>query len=255
MSSNLKIGFLGLGKMGHSLASSSGKWKLFGYDVVRPSSLPSGLVWTQSISDLEREADVIILCVKPVDMKSAVSQLTGEKKYISIAAGLSTATLQSYFTRHEVSIARAMPSIGALIGKSVSAVYCKDPQLQKIAMEIFSSTGDAVLIEKEDKMHAITGLSGSGPAYVFAFLHALAEGGVLCGLSYEEALRLACSTVETSAAMVRELKRHPGELRNMVTSPAGTTIAGLMELEKGAFHSDVASAVQAAAERSRALGQ
>jgi len=147
-----------------------------------------------------------------------------------------------------------MPNISALVGQSVSGVYCEDPDLLETAKSIFSEIGFALEVQKEELLHAITGLSGSGPAFVFAFMQALAEGGVLCGLSYESALQLAAHTLRGAADLAISTGEHPDVLRNRVTSPGGTTIAGLLELEEAGFHAAIMNAVEASARRSRELG-
>ncbi len=252
----LRIGIIGLGKMGAALArgliQEIKNPVLFGCDVA-PAADIDGLKRLENGREVEKASDLILLCVKPADMAGTIHELEGSKQYISIAAGLSTARLNSYFKTKKAALARVMPNLSASIGKGVSAVYCGQKDLRDRALSIFSSIGFAFPVEKEDLMHAITGLSGSGPAYVFAFIHALAEGGVLSGLSYPNALEIAAHTVKNAAIMLLETGKHPSELRNQVTSPGGTTIAGLSELEKGAFHGTVLTAVNAGAQRSREL--
>ena len=122
-----------------------------------------------------------------------------------------------------------------------------------LSAAIFSAVGQVVRVKSEDWMHAVTGLSGSGPAFVLAVIQALAEGGVLAGLPYDTALQLARETVLGTAHLLRESNLHPAQLRNQVTSPGGTTIAGLQELESGGVPGTLMRAVAAAAERSREL--
>ncbi len=256
----LKISFLGFGQMGSALAAGLARTEPglgLGYFDVRTPSGPDipGLQRFESALDAEEFCDLMVLCVKPGDMARAVSGLRGDRKYISIAAGLTVASIQAGFQcSHPVQIARVMPNISARIGASVSGVFCENLELREITLRIFRSVGQALPIEKEELLHAVTGLSGSGPAFVFAFIHALAEGGVLAGLPFATALDLAAATVRASAEMVVQSQAHPNELRNSVTSPGGTTIAGLKALEDRGFHGAVMEAVRAAADRSRELG-
>lgn len=253
-----KIAFLGFGKMGQAIAAglkASEPALEVGYFDLLPAPAESGVQRFDSAAAAEEFGEVVLLCVKPADMTAAVGQLKGDKKYISIAAGLSVAQIRAGFLcSHDVQIARVMPNISALIGAAVSAVYCQDDRLRELTLALFGRVGKAVRIDKEDLMHAVTGLSGSGPAFVFAFVQALAEGGVLAGLSYTTALELASHTVRAAADMLVQNDAHPGELRNAVTSPGGTTIAGLKALEDRGFAGGVMDAVQAAARRSRELG-
>ncbi len=227
--------------------------QLSAYDPIPSAHLPE-VNRVASPVELEKACDVLVLCTKPQDLSAAVSALKGDRMYISIAAGLSLELIQGYFTAENVRIARVMPNLPATIQAGVTAIYSDDAELRGITKEIFSSVGAVVDLSKEDLLHAVTGLSGSGPAFVFAFIQALAEGGVLAGLSYADALVLAAGTVSGSAQMVERGLGHPGVLRNQVTSAGGTTIAGLLSLEENAFHGAVMKAVNAAAGRSRELG-
>lgn len=257
MSGN-RIGIIGLGQMGLSIATGALKARpdleIVGYD--RMGGKEPGFPVLASPQEVESRSEIILLAVKPGDMKSLCQSLSGEKKYISVAAGLSIQTISDYFSGSKPPIlARVMPNISATIGQAVSGVYSEDPDLLKFTTDFFSLTGLAVPLPKEDLMHAVTGLSGSGPAFVFSFIHALAEGGLLAGLPFADALQLAAHTVKGAAEMVIQSGNHPGELRNRVTSPAGTTIQGLSTLEEGGFHGLVMGAVTSAARRSRELGE
>ncbi len=256
---SLTTGFLGVGKMaraiGEGILRSHPGITLYGYDPYLKESPLEGLTLLESSSQLEERCDVIILGIKPQDMEEACSSLEGEKKYISIAAGLSLATLRSYFKRSKTTqIARVMPNIAALVGESVNGFYAEEPELGAITEEIFQCTGLTVRIKREELMHSVTALSGSGPAYVFSFIQSLAEGGVLCGLPYDQALSMAAWTVRGAAEMLLQSEKHPGELRNSVTSPAGTTIYGLRALEEEGFSHTVMEAVHSAWLRSKELG-
>ena len=263
MFSNLKLGFLGAGKMGQAIAKGlltrHARLQIFAYDAypVTFADAPLNQIeFLESARALEEKADLILLCTKPQDMSTALRDLQGDKKYISIAAGLALDSLQEMFTKStEVQISRVMPNISALIAESVSGVFCPNRELRDLTLSIFNEIGFAVELPKEDLMHAVTAVSGSGPAFVFAFIQALAEGGVQSGLPYDTALQLAAHTLRGASSLLIESGEHPGSLRNKVTSPAGTTIAGLKELELGAFGGTVMEAVEATARRSRELGR
>ena len=228
------------------------------YDILNPfqeaEPATEALNQMNSPEELEEHSDIILLCIKPQDMKQALKSLKGNKKYISIAAGLSLDRIQGYFQQgHSVTISRVMPNISATVGKAVSGIYCEDMDLRQLTFAIFSDVGFAVEVSNESLLHAVTGLSGSGPAFVFAFIQALSEGGVLCGLPYDTSLKLATHMVKGAAEMLIEKGEHPGTLRNQVTSPGGTTISGLLAMEEGAFNGTVMQAVEAATRRSQEL--
>jgi pyrroline-5-carboxylate reductase len=174
---------------------------------------------------------------------------------VSMAAGWSIAKVQAMAGAH-VPVIRIMPNTPALIGQGMIALAASaEVPANRIAEleKILASAGEVDRLE-EKYLDAVTGLSGSGPAFVYLFIEALADGGVRAGLSRDKALRYAAQTVLGSAAMVKETGKHPGELKDMVTSPAGTTIAGVAALEKGAFRGTVMAAVEAAWRRAAELG-
>lgn len=201
-------------------------------------------------------ASVIILCVKPNDVETALGQagnaLEG-KLLVSIVAGQKIKSLQSLAPGARV--IRAMPNTAAMVGRSATAYACDDsvnPEDRAVAKAVFSSIGGAYPVE-EKMLNAVTGLSGSGPAYVYLMIEALSDGGVACGLPRKLALDLAVQTVVGAAEMLATTSEHPAVLREMVTSPAGTTMAGLRELENRGVRSAFIEAVRAAAIRSGEL--
>lgn len=249
----MKIGLLGTGKMGSAIASGlKAKYKdqaVFGFDPAGQSPLTQAAASGQA---LEEACDVVILCVKPQEAERSLAGFRGNKYYISIMAGIPVERLVSILGG-SARVARAMPNLNAAVHQSATGLYCKDEGLRAIAAQIFSSIGRVEILEKESLMHAVTGLSGSGPAYVFEFLDALAQGGVDRGLPYDRALALAVQTVLGSAEYVLKEGKHPLDLRSKVTSPGGTTIAGLAALEKHGFRYAIMSAVAAASDRSEEL--
>lgn len=201
-------------------------------------------------------AATVVLCVKPADVAGAVAQagaaLDG-KLLVSIVAGLSISSLASLVPKARV--IRAMPNTAAMVGRSATAYACSDsatPGDRALAEGVFSSIGTVYSVE-EKLLNAVTGLSGSGPAYVCLVIEALSDGGVACGLPRKLAQDLAVQTVLGTAAMVAGTSAHPAVLREMVTSPGGTTIAGLRELEARAVRSAFIEAVGAAADRAQEL--
>ncbi len=209
--------------------------------------------WAADARALEASSDVLLLCVKPGDLPASVRELRGDKRYISIAAGISAAAVGAAIAgASPAQIARAMPNISATVGASTTAIYSTEPAMAELAGRIFAAAGTVIPLADEKLMHASTALAGSAPAFVFEFVHALAEGGVAEGLSFEAALERARSTV-AGAARLLESGEHPAVLRNRVASPAGTTIAGLRALEERNFHGAVIAAIVAAANRSREL--
>jgi pyrroline-5-carboxylate reductase len=205
-------------------------------------------------------ADLIILAVKPQDIVQSVQGIApavdAQKVVISIAAGVPSAKIESAFGK-PVRVVRVMPNTPALV-LAGAAGLCAGSHATSADLEVARSLFDALgrtVVVSEYLMDAVTGLSGSGPAYIFVLIEALADGGVKMGLSRDAALTLAAQTVYGSAKLLLETGLHPGELKDRVTSPAGTTIAGLHALEERAFRGAVIDAVERATLRSRELGQ
>jgi len=207
-----------------------------------------------------RQAETILLAVKPQVMTRALDDLksaVGDSQLlISIAAGLSTTTIAAQFP-HSVRVVRVMPNTPALVLEGVSALargsHATTQDLET-ARQLFEAVGKVAVVD-ESLMDAVTGLSGSGPAYVFLIIEALADAGVKVGLPRDVAQALAAQTVRGAARMVLETGKHPGELKDMVASPGGTTIAGLHALEQGGVRAALINAVEVAARRSQELGK
>lgn len=211
-------------------------------------------------SQAVRDHDVIILAVKPQTMPAVLETIspvvTRDKLVISIAAGITLQTLQSALGPDR-RVIRVMPNTPALVlsgAAGISPGRAATPEDVILVEGLFGAVGRAVVVS-DDMMDAVTGLSGSGPAFIFALIEGLADGGVLVGLSRQVATVLAAQTVLGAAKMVLETGKHPGELKDMVTSPAGTTIAGMHALENGGLRGVMMEAVRRATERSMALGR
>lgn len=206
-----------------------------------------------------RKSEIIVLAIKPQIATEVLEEIAGEysneKLIVSILAGISCATIEKYF-QGAPRVVRVMPNTPALVGEGASAV-CRghnasqdDLQLVK---QLFEAVGKVQVID-ERQMDAVTGLSGSGPAYIYTVIEALADGGVREGLRRDVAHALAVQTVVGAALMVRETGVHPAILRDQVCSPGGTAITGVSTLEKNGLRTTLMEAVSAAAARSRELG-
>jgi pyrroline-5-carboxylate reductase len=266
----LTIGFLGAGKMAAALARgviSAGLVKAGQIRASDPSeparaafARDSGAKTTDSNLEIVHFAQVLLLAVKPANVPELLQEirpaLAPRHLLLSIAAGVPIAKLENALG-DATRVIRAMPNTPALVGASATAYALGNSATAAdaaLAQRIFSSVGIAIQL-KEALLDAVTGLSGSGPAYVYLIIEALSDGGVAAGLPRDVASRLAAQTVFGSAKMVLETGLHPGALKDMVASPGGTTIEGLHELEKGKVRGVLMSAVRAAAEKSRKLGQ
>ncbi len=267
MIESLKIMFLGAGKMASALAGglvkSGLRDNIVAYDVSSDAiasfvKSTGAEAFTADVAKLAEGADVVVLAVKPQYLSDALVPLSGKLKnklVISIVAGVTLETLKLLTGASR--IIRVMPNTPALVGEGAAAYAVSDDASDddaKVVETILGSVGYFCAVP-EKLMDAVTGLSGSGPAYVFNFIQSLSDGGVNCGLPRAEATRLAAQTVLGAAKMILESGEHPAVLCDAVTSPGGTTIRGLAALEEKSFRSAVAGAVVAAAERSAELGR
>ena len=208
-----------------------------------------GVHTTESNREAVADSSVLLFAVKPQVLRSVIDDLTdvlhSDQLLVSVAAGISTRAIQSWLP-FDARVVRAMPNTPGLIGAGVTAVcrgrYATSEDVELVD-RLFESLGEVINVH-EAAMDAVTGLSGSGPAYCYLFIESLAEAGVLNGLPRETALKLACLTTLGSAMMVKETGEHPSVLKAAVTSPAGTTAAGLSVLEKMAFRSAVMDALR-----------
>ncbi|HUE37647.1 MAG TPA: pyrroline-5-carboxylate reductase [Candidatus Acidoferrum sp.] len=268
----VKIGFLGAGKMATALAKGFVRAELAApkelmasdpFDTAREHfEEETGAKATASNMETAKFADVLVLATKPDQVTAALAEIHDHLKskknclLISIAAGVTISKLESALPAG-ARVVRVMPNTPALIGQAASAfalgknATAADGELAK---KLLSAVGVAFQV-KESLLDAVTGLSGSGPAYVYQFIEALSDGGVASGLPRDIATQLAAQTVLGAARMVLETGQHPGALKDQVASPGGTTIEGLHELEKGKLRATVMNAVRAATEKSKKLGQ
>lgn len=266
----MKLGFLGAGRMASALAKgfihagiATGDSILASdpYETARASiAKDAGIKTTPSNAEVLQSANVIVLAVKPDQVNAVLTEVrphfTDKHLIISIAAGVTLARMEASLPAG-ARVVRVMPNTPALVGASASAFAIGKsaiPEDAQLVQKLLAAVGLAYQV-KESLLDAVTGLSGSGPAYVFLMIEALSDGGVAAGLPRETATRLAAQTLLGGAKMVLETGQHPGALKDMVTSPGGTTIEGLHELEKGGLRAALINAVRAAAEKSKKLGQ
>ena len=264
----MKYGFIGCGKMASALLQGALQSGLFAAgDVTLSDAIPAasealsrqtGARAVATNAEVAAAADLLVLCVKPQDALAAVREIGGAlagKLLISIVAGLPLATLQSA-APPGARLVRVMPNTPALIhrGATAYALGASATEEDAAAVERFFRAVGTVARVKEPLLDVVTGLSGSGPAFAYLVVEALADGGVLMGLPRDLALQLAAQTVAGSAEMVLKTGQHPAALRDQVTSPGGTTIAGIEALEKNGARAALIAAVRAATERARELG-
>lgn len=263
-----RLAIIGAGAMGSALVRGFLKHEVVSVEnAVVSDPLPEMLEWVQEQTGVRtttdnveavRSARIVILAVKPAVVESVLTQISGslttDQLLISVAGGIATGFIEARVPPG-VPVVRVMPNTPALVGEMAAAIALGTHATrahEALVRDLFGSLGLAVTVE-EQLMAAVTGLSGSGPAYVYLFIEALADGGVRQGLPRKVALQLAAQTVLGAARMVLETGQHPGELKDLVTSPGGTTIAGLHELERGAFRAAVMNAVEAATARCKSL--
>ena len=264
------IGFIGAGNMAEALIRGLVK----GNHVPAASVLASGprrerldelhaRFGIDTLTDnraVAQRCNLVVLSVKPQIMDKVLREIGDQLKpgtlVVSIAAGVDTATIEEAVA-DGVRVVRAMPNTPALVGAGATAVspgkYASEADMAT-ARALFDAVGITVELE-EGHLDAVTGLSGSGPAYIFLILEALADAGVKVGLARRVAQRLAAQTVMGSAKMLLETDEHPGKLKDMVTSPGGTAIAGLHTLEEGGLRTTLINAVETATKRARELGR
>jgi len=265
-----KIGVIGAGKIGSAIvrgiigAGLAKKESVMASDVSaelrQAIAQEAGIKTTANNGELCAFADIVVLAVKPqiVDpVAREIAKTIGKSKLVvSVAAGVPIARIETHL-QPDARVVRVMPNIPCVVGAGAAGFaggsHATAADLEKVGA-ILNSFGIGLPVE-EKYLDAVTGLSGSGPAYVFLFMEALADGGVQVGLARDVALKLAMQTVYGAARMALEGKKHLGELKDEVTSPGGTTIAGLYAMEQKGFHGTVMDAVVSATKRSQELGK
>jgi pyrroline-5-carboxylate reductase len=267
---NLRVAVLGAGKMGGILMQAFLKNNLVSAESIFATvqhaeraialSAQHGVTVTTDNLAAAQAADIIILGVKPMQVPALLAQiksaLTPKKLVLSIAAGVKITEMEEAAGKN-IPVIRAMPNTPAMLTAGMTA-YCRgthvtDEQM-KLAGRIFQTVGRAVVVE-EKHMDAVTGLSGSGPAFYYIIIEALAEGGVNMGLPRDTATLLAAQTMFGSARMVLETGYHPAMLKDAVTTPAGSTVDGILALEEGGLRAALIQAVRKATLRAKELAK
>lgn len=266
----LAVGFLGAGQMATALAVGWAKAGLLDAPNSRAAdpypdarakfTAATGVAAGDVNRDIIGACDVVILAVKPQVLPDVLAEVKPAVRpshlFVSIAAGVTLKTLSDTLGA-STRLVRVMPNTPCLVGASASGFSpgaSATPDDAALVERLFGAVGVAHRVP-EHLLDAVTGLSGSGPAFVYLFIEALADGGVKCGLPRSVAQALAAQTVLGAAQMVLQTGQHPGALKDAVASPGGTTIAGLHALEKAAFRAAAMDAVEAASKRAQELGQ
>jgi len=268
VTANTRVGFIGAGIMAEAIARGLDKSGVVSAHMMSASDVnvgrrkvfeSMGTSICTSNAKLAESSNVLILAVKPQVAEKVVTEmkpsLSRDHLLVSIAAGIPIEKLQNW--AGEARVVRVIPNVAATVGEAAAGMSLgrtATPADSELVTAMFESIGKVHVVD-EKLLNAVTGVSGSGPAYIFMAIEALADGGVAAGLSRDVAMSLAAQTVLGSAKMVLETKKHPGELKDMVTSPAGTTIAGIRELEDKGFRSALINAVVAGAKRGEELSK
>lgn len=264
----MKIGFIGTGNMGSSIIKGilSSKFEkseninIFDLDKEKVNNLVKeyGVNAVNSEKELAENCNIIILSVKPHIIPIVLKNLSGNVKkdtiILTIAAGISISVIENALGEDK-KVVRTMPNTPAQVLSGMTAVTFNkniENSEKEIIFKLLNSFGKSVEIE-EKLMHAYTGISGSLPAYVYMFMEALADGGVLCGMPRNKAYEIVAQTVAGSAKMLLETGKHPGQLKDEVCSPAGTTIEAVRVLENGNFRGNVIEAVVTCTEKSKEM--
>ncbi len=271
MLNNKKIGMIGTGNMGTALIdglilSGAAQAENIICSDASERQLASiaekySVKTTTDNIEVVTAADIVIYAIKPQIMatvlKETADHLDMSKLIISIAAGVPLAAIESLLDK-DLRLIRVMPNVAVAVREGATAIaaggHATDEDIQ-LATAIFDSVGKTIFLKENYLMDAITGLSGSGPAYIFMIVDALADAGVKMGLSRKDAQVLSSQTILGAAKLLLETRSHPGELKDSVTSPGGTAIAGLHTLEKGGLRTTLINAVEAATNRSKELGE
>ena len=265
--SEIKLGFIGAGNMAGAIIrgavekNASAPNHIIVYDVdtekVKALQESCGVHGVASIAELCEKSDMLLVAVKPNVLPDVLKELHGvDLPLISIAAGWSSSKIKELYGNHK-RVLRVMPNTPLMVGEGMS-VFETPGSLNEhelaFAKKLFGAMGKVLFVQGK-QMDAVTAVSGSGPAYAFMFIEALADGGVLCGLPRAEALTLAAQTLLGSAKMVLDTGTHPGALKDAVCSPGGTTIEAVKSLEEHGFRGAVIEAVEVCAKKSGALAK
>jgi pyrroline-5-carboxylate reductase len=268
VTSTLTIGFCGFGVMGSGLQKGISQTRknctFYAFDPAINSSKEKDITWLSSnVEVMRKRPNIVFICVKPQYFGKVCEEISVESIeniiLVSVAAGVSTKQIESYFPNKKPRVIRCMPNIPCIVQEMASGI-CSGQFATKYDLElirdILSPLGTCLMIGNEDLMHAVTGVSGSGPAYFFVIIEALADGGVKNGLPRDIALQLAIHTCKGAAEMlIQQKSTHPAILKDQVCSPGGTTIAAIAAMEAKGLRSCLIEGVTAATLRSRELSK
>lgn len=267
---NKKIGFIGCGNMGSAMVLGILKSGIVCKENIiascsRESSAERiknelGINTTLDNKEVCNNSDIIFLAVKPYMYEKVIKEIRDcvdlNKTIVTIAAGINLSDVEKWFKK-ETKIVKTMPNTPALVGEAMSAIcpneLVNEEELKEV-MDIFNAFGKSEVLSEKD-FHGFIALCGSSPAYVYMFIEAMADSAVLNGMNREQAYKFAAQTVLGSAKMILETGKHPGELKDMVTSPGGTTIEGVAELERLGMRNAVIQAQNACIEKSRKMSK
>lgn len=263
----MKIGFIGCGNMARAIINGMIR-KGYPKENLMASAKSEetleyiknelGIHSEEQNSEIAKQADIVILAVKPIYMEEVINEIKGEinlkKIVVTLAPGKTIEWIEKKFGK-KIKLVRTMPNTPAMVSSGMTALCQNDKITEndlKVIKKIFESCGRAEVIN-ENIMDAVVGVSGSSPAFVFMFIEAMADAAVAEGMPRAQAYKFAAQTVMGSAKLMLETGKHPGELKDMVCSPGGTTIEGVNALESCAFRSAVIEAVREAADKSRRM--
>lgn len=266
---DVRLGIIGCGNLGQALLAGLIEAETIAPEQIcvtnRRAERSQGLAQKYGVriatsnSDCTANSDVVLLAVKPQMFPKVLDEISASARntlLISVAAGVTIKSIESQLGEHP-RVVRTMPNTPAIIRQSATAIsagtHANALDLERTKV-IFKSVGTVAQVD-ESQLDAVTGLSGSGPAYIFLLIEAFADAGVKVGLSREVATTLAVQTIQGSARLLQETNEHPGRLKDQVTSPGGTAIAGLHTLEAGGLRTTIMNAVEIATGRAKELGQ
>ena len=264
-----KLGIIGAGKMAEALVKGALNAGLYKKKEITVSDIDPektgnikkkyGIDITADNRELAESCNLIIFAVKPGHLEAVLKEIknvtTRKKLYISIAAGIKTSFIQKTLNQ-EIKITRIMPNKPVVVQEGAFGIYFNSlntNEEKESVIKLFNNLGIVEVVQDEKLIDAVTGLSGSGPAFAAVFAEALADGGVKMGLNRETAIKLSAQTLLGTAKLILETGMNPSDIKNMVSSPGGTTIAGIHELEKHGFRNAAISAVESATLKSKEL--
>ncbi|WP_110928901.1 pyrroline-5-carboxylate reductase [Bacillus massiliglaciei] len=267
---DIKIGFIGFGKMGQAIAGGMIRSNLIPADNIKISARSEktlqkaetvfGIKGTLENKEVARFADLLFLGIQPGGHKNVLEEVKRELKddvtIITMAAGIVIKTIEAAVGR-KVKVVRTMPNTPSMVREGMTAMSVNDHVSERdlsIVREILQSLGETVILE-EELMDAVPAVSGSSPAFVYMFIEALGDGAVRDGIPRKEAYKMAAQAVLGAAKMVLESGRHPGELKDDVCTPGGSTIQAVAALEKNGFRASVLEAMEACTKKSKSIGR